>query len=154
MKRVKTTRVLQKGLLWMTFHAQEQCMLDWLCINILHSIIHAHVIFRRNRANINIMVIGSLSHIHWPIFEDEKGENVEIGDINSAKKVVLRWKVCHKKEMGNKVLSIIMNACYSNTGLRIWKWHKFGIKDYYPKRRHVSYITKYRSLMWISRLRN
>ena len=47
-----------------------------LCINILHFIIHAHVKFRRNRTNIN-KVIGlwkDLSHMHWPIFEDERGK--------------------------------------------------------------------------------
>ena len=50
------------------------------CIHIQHSIIHPHVKFQRNQANINI-VIGiqrSLSHIHWPLFKDEKEESVEI----------------------------------------------------------------------------
>ena len=44
--------------------------------------------FRRNRANINIVIgiSNDLSHTHWPIFEDEKGERVEIGDVNFHKK--------------------------------------------------------------------
>ena len=43
---------------------------------------------RRNRANINIAIgiLSGLSHIHWPIFEDEKEESVEIGDVNVHKK--------------------------------------------------------------------
>ena len=68
-----------------------------------------------------------------------------------SQKFVLRWKVCPKKRMGNKLPSIILNVCYFNTGLRICKWHKFGIKDCYSNlRRHVSYITKYRLLVWIA----
>ena len=52
-----------------------------LCILICHSIIHRHMKYQRNQANINnVMCIqNSLSHIHWPLFEGEKGERVEIG---------------------------------------------------------------------------
>ena len=63
-------------------------------------------------------------------------------------------KIFLQKGMRNKLLSIIQNLCYFNTRLRIRKWHKFGIINCYPKRRHGSYITKYRLLMWIQRLRN
>ena len=72
----------------------------------------------------------------------------------SSQKVVLRWKVGPQKRMGNKLLRIIQNICYFNAWLSIWKWHKFGIKECYPKRGHKSYITEYRLLMWISRLWN
>ena len=51
------------------------------CIHILYSVIHPYAKFWRNRANISI-VIGiqsSFNHIHWPIFEDEKGKCVKIG---------------------------------------------------------------------------
>ena len=71
-----------------------------------------------------------------------------------SQKVVLRWKVCSKNRMRNKLLRIIKNVRYFNTWLRIWKCHKLGIKDCYPKRGHVSYITESMLLMWISRLWN
>ena len=48
-----------------------------LCIHVCHSIIHPHVKFRRNRLEIKISIAihsTSLSHLHWPIFEDEKEE--------------------------------------------------------------------------------
>ena len=73
-----------------------------LCINILHSIIHAHVKFLRNRANINIVIgiLSGLSHIHWPIFEDEKGESFEIGDVNFHKKSSFYEKFVPKNRWG------------------------------------------------------
>ena len=67
---------------------------------------------------------------------------------------MLLWKVCPIKGTKSKLLGIVQNVCYFNTGLVIWKWHKFGIKDCYPKRRLMSHITKYRLLMSIWRLRN
>ena len=72
----------------------------------------------------------------------------------SSQIVVLRWKVCPQKGMGSKLLRIINNICYFNAWRSILKWHKFGIKECYTKRGQVSYITKYRLLMWISRLWN
>ena len=57
-------------------------------LHIRHSIIHPHVKFQRNQANISI-VIGiqsNLSHIDWSLFEDEKEESVEIGGVNFHKK--------------------------------------------------------------------
>ena len=68
----------------------------------LHSFIHAYVKFRRNRANINI-VIGiksGLSHIHWHVFEDEKGESVELGDVNLHQKWCCDEKFALKKGWG------------------------------------------------------
>ena len=56
--------------------------------------------FRRNRANVNI-VIGiksGPSHIHWPIFEDEKGESVELGDVNLHKKSCCDEKFAPKRD--------------------------------------------------------
>ena len=53
-----------------------------------HSIIHQHLKFQMNRANNNI-VIGfqsSLSHIHLPLFEDEKEESVQMGGVYFHKK--------------------------------------------------------------------
>ena len=79
-----------------------------LCLHIRHSIIHPHVKFQRNRANINI-VIGiqsSLSHIHWPLFEDDKEESVEIGGVNFTKSCVA-LKLLPLKRMLNKLISII-----------------------------------------------
>ena len=38
------------------FCYKEQCMCMIFCTNILHSFIHAHVKFRRNRANIKIVI--------------------------------------------------------------------------------------------------
>ena len=59
-----------------------------------------YVKFRRNRANINI-VIGiksGLSHIHWfNTFQDEKEESVEIGDVNFHKKSWCDEKFANKK---------------------------------------------------------
>ena len=132
-------------------------MYAWLilCMNILHSFIHAHVKFRRNRANIYI-VIGiwsGLSHIHWPIFEGEKGESVELGDVNLHKKLCCDESL-PQKGLENKLLRIIQNICYFNAWLSICKWHKFGIKECYHKSGHLPYITEYRLLMWISRLWN
>ena len=69
-------------------------------VNIIHFFIHAHVKFRRNRANINI-VIGiqsGLSHMHWSIFEDEKGESVELGDVNLHKKSCCDEKFAPKRD--------------------------------------------------------
>ena len=87
-------------------------------------------------------------HLKWPqsytlaYIWRWKGENVEIQEMLFSQIVALRWKVCPKNVMGNKFLSIILNLCYCNTGLRICKGHTFSIEDYYPKRRPVSYITK------------
>ena len=50
-------------------------------VHILYSVIHQRLKFRRNRANINI-VVGiqrSLSHIHWHIFENEQKDSVGVG---------------------------------------------------------------------------
>ena len=43
-------------------------------MHICHSIIHAHKKFQRNKAYIKIIIgiQSRLSHIHWPLFEDEK----------------------------------------------------------------------------------
>ena len=62
-----------------------------LCIYICYSIIHLNVKSQKNRANINtfIGIQSGLSHIHWPLFENEKEESVEIGGVNFPKKVVL-----------------------------------------------------------------
>ena len=40
--------------------------------------------FQRNRSNINVVlgIQNSLSHILWPLFEDEKDDRVEIGCFN------------------------------------------------------------------------
>ena len=66
-----------------------------LRIRICHSIIHVHpnVKYQRNQANINnvLCIQNSLSHIHWPFFEDEKEESVEIGCVIIKKmRVVLK----------------------------------------------------------------
>ena len=44
--------------------------------------------FQRNQANINIVsdIQSSISHIHWPLYEEEKEERVEIGRVNFHKK--------------------------------------------------------------------
>ena len=50
-----------------------------------HSLIfHPHLQFRRNRANINVIIgIQSiLSRKHWPIFEDDRVESVENVGVN------------------------------------------------------------------------
>ena len=54
------------------------------CIHMRHHIRHPHVKFQRNQANVNIIIDiqSSISHIHWPLFEDEKEGRVEIGGIN------------------------------------------------------------------------
>ena len=57
-----------------------------LCKHICLHIRHPHVIFQRNQANINIDIQSSISHIHWPLFQDEKEERVEIGGFNFHKK--------------------------------------------------------------------
>ena len=59
-----------------------------ICIHICHSIIHSHLKYQRNQANINnvISIQDILSHIHWPIFEDGKEESVEIGGCYFHKK--------------------------------------------------------------------
>ena len=70
---------------------------------------------RRNRENINI-VIGiksGLSHKHWPIFEDEKGESVELGDVNLHKKSCCYEKFAPKWDR-YRLLRIIQNICYFN----------------------------------------
>ena len=45
-----------------------------LCLHICHPIIHPHVKYQRNQANINnaMCIQNNLSHIHWPLFEDER----------------------------------------------------------------------------------
>ena len=54
----KHTRIIQKALLWTAFHTQEKCMLNWFFyINILHSILHVHVKFRRNQAKMFAILI-------------------------------------------------------------------------------------------------
>ena len=99
-------------------------------------------------------------HLKWPqsytlaYIWRWKGEKRWICRCSCSQNVVLRWKVCPKKGMGNKLLRIIQNICYFNAWLSICKWHKFGIKECYPKRGHVSYITEYMLLMWISKLWN
>ena len=59
-----------------------------LCIRICHSIMHRHVKYQRNRANINnaMCIQNNLSHIHWPLFEDEKEESVTIRGVYFLKK--------------------------------------------------------------------
>ena len=58
-----------------------------LCIHIRHHIAHPHVKFQRNQANINtvIDIQSSISHIHWPLFEGETEERVEIGGFDFHK---------------------------------------------------------------------
>ena len=66
-----------------SIHKNKVCFSD-LFINNLYSIIHSHKNFRRNRADIDIVICiqRSLGNILWPIFNYEKGENVEIGYAN------------------------------------------------------------------------
>ena len=98
-------------------------------------------------------------HLKWPqsytlaYIWRWKGESVELGYVNLHKKPCCDEKFAPKKD-GDKHLRIIQNICYFNAWLSIWKWHKFGIKECYSKIGHVSYITEYRLLMWISRLWN
>ena len=82
-----------------------------LCVHICHSIIHPHVKFQRNQANMNI-VIGiqsSINHIHWPLFEDEKEERVKIGGVHFHKSRVA-LKHLALKGTWNKLMSIIQNG--------------------------------------------
>ena len=45
-----------------------------------HIYIYPHVKYERNQSNVNngMCIHNNLSHIHWPLFEDEKGERVKI----------------------------------------------------------------------------
>ena len=52
--------------------------------------------------------------MHWPIFEDEKGDSVELGDVNLHKKSCCNEKF-PPKGMGNTLLRIIQNICYFNS---------------------------------------
>ena len=73
-----------------------------LCIHICHSMIHPHAKFQRNQGNINIVIDiqSSNSHIHWPLFEDEKEERVETGGINFHKKSCCVETFVPKKDVG------------------------------------------------------
>ena len=51
--------------------------------------------------------------MHWRIFEDEKGETVEIGYVNFHQKSCFD-KSLPKKGMGNKLLRKIQDVCYFN----------------------------------------
>ena len=132
-------------------------MYAWLilCMNILHSFIHAHVKFRRESSKYQY----SYWHLKWPqsytlaYIWRWKGESIEFGDVNLHKKSCCDENFAPKRD-GNKLLRIIQNICYFNAWLSICKWHKFGIKECYHKRGHVSYITEYRLLMWIPRFWN
>ena len=122
-----------------------------LCIRISHSIICQHMKFQRNRANINI-VIGiqsSLSHIHWPLFFRMKRKKTLRSEVLILTKCRLVWRHFALKGMCNKLLNIVHDVWHLNVGLQIWKWHIFGSKDFYLKRRLPSWITKYRLLVWI-----
>ena len=86
-----------------------------LCINIPLSLIHAYVTFRRNRGNINkvIGISSGLSHIHWSIFEDEKGESVELGDVDIHKKSCCDEKFAPKRD-GEQTFENNTDICYFN----------------------------------------
>ena len=69
--------------------------------------------------------------MHWPIFEDEKRERVEIGVlIFTISRAVL--KSLPQNGDVEKRLIIIHNACHFNIEIKIWKLHKFSIKDWPP----------------------
>ena len=75
-------------------------------------------------------------------------KSVEIRDVNSTKSRVAMTSLFQKGN-GVQISDFNNDACYFNRGLRIRKWYKFDIKECYPKRRPVSYITKYMLLMRI-----
>ena len=62
-----------------------------LCIHIRHSIIQPHVKYQKNQANIKkiICIQNSLSHIHLPLFEDEKEQCVDIHAVLELKTFTL-----------------------------------------------------------------
>ena len=58
-----------------------------------------------------IVIQSSLSRIHGPMFKDEKEDCVEVGGVNSHKQS-FSLKSLPKREMWDKVLSVIHNACH------------------------------------------
>ena len=115
-----------------------------LCIHIWHSIIHPHKKFRSNQANINI-VIGiqsGISHIHWPLFEDEKEERVEIGGVNFHTKMHLKGNVEQTYEYNT--YCIPFECRIQDLKVPYLRYQRFSLE-----RRLRSCITRYRLLMWI-----
>ena len=91
-----------------------------LCIHIRHYIRHPHIQFQRNQADINIIIDiqSNISHIHWPLFEDQKEKSVEIGGVNLKKsRVVL--KSLPKTWKWNKLMNIVHNVTHLNVRLKI-----------------------------------
>ena len=72
----------------LTVRRKKLCFTDFMYTYSSSFIRNPHVKFQNHQANTNIAIDiqSSINHIHWPIFEDEKEERVEIGGVNFYKK--------------------------------------------------------------------
>ena len=79
-------------------HHDKICFAD-LVYTRSYFINHRHVKFRTNN-NIVIDIHRSANRIHWSIFEDEKKERIEIGDVNFHQKLCCVIKFAPKGRLG------------------------------------------------------